>query len=227
MSTYVVIFSGGMDSATLLHDLLEGGATCHALTIDYGQRHRREIDAAASFVAHMRTLFGDGMGEHRIADLAGLGPLLAGSSQTDRTIAVPHGHYSEENMKLTVVPNRNMILLAVAAGWAVAVHANGVAYGAHAGDHAIYPDCRAAFVEAMRQALSLCDWQDVELVTPFIGLDKGAIARRGCELETPYALTWTCYEGADQPCGLCGACCERHEAFEAVGIPDPLTGGAG
>jgi len=204
-----------MDSATLLWHLLAAGDEVKALTVDYGQRHRREIDSAVLLAKCAGV-------PHDIADLSGLRRLLSGSALTDGAVAVPHGHYAEESMKLTVVPNRNMILLAVAIGHAVSLGFGAVSYGAHSGDHAIYPDCREVFASAMNTAAMLCDWQEIRLVRPFIGMTKGEIARLGGRLGVPFHLTWTCYEGGELPCGKCGACVERREAFEFAGIEDPL-----
>lgn len=210
----VAIFSGGLDSTVLLHLLLHGGDEVAALSIDYGQRHRVELGYAR------RTAEKLGI-RHRTADLSAIAPLLAGSSQTSSEIAVPHGHYAEESMKLTVVPNRNMIMLAVAGGWAIGQQADRLAYGAHAGDHTIYPDCRPEFVAAMRAALGLADWHKTELYTPFVNQTKADIVRLGAELGVDFAATWSCYEGGDVHCGLCGTCHERREAFALAGVPDP------
>jgi 7-cyano-7-deazaguanine synthase len=127
-------------------------------------------------------------------------------------------------MKLTVVPNRNMFMLAAAAAVAIARKADRLAYGAHAGDHTIYPDCRPAFVEAMRTAFGLCDWHELDLLAPYIAWTKGEICKRGTELGVPYEATWTCYVGGDHPCGQCGSCTERAEAFAFAGVVDPLIG---
>jgi len=210
----VAIFSGGLDSTVLLHELLHAGDEVLALSIDYGQRHRIELEYA------QRTVQKLGIPWQR-ADLSAVAPLLAGSSQTSSDIAVPHGHYAEETMKLTVVPNRNMIMLAVAGGWAISVKASRLAYGAHTGDHAIYPDCRPEFVDAMRHALSLADWHQLELYCPFIHLDKAGIVARGAELGVEFASTYSCYEGGQIHCGACGTCVERREAFHKAGVPDP------
>ncbi len=129
----VLIYSGGLDSTVLLSDLLAGGDAVLALSVDYGQRHRVEIEHARRIAKSLGV-------EWELADLSGVAHLLAGSSLTSPEIGVPHGHYAEENMKQTVVPNRNMIMLAVAAGWAISRRADRVAYAAHAGDHTIYPD---------------------------------------------------------------------------------------
>ncbi len=125
-------------------------------------------------------------------------------------------------MKITVVPNRNMILLSLAVGYAITIGAKKVFYGAHAGDHAIYPDCRREFVAAMKRAIPVADWAAVELEAPYLDLDKGDIAIRGKNLGVDYSLTWTCYKGGDKACGKCGACRERLEAFWKAGMTDPV-----
>jgi 7-cyano-7-deazaguanine synthase len=161
--------------------------------------------------------------EHRVADLTPITPLLGNNSLSSREIEVPEGHYEEESMKLTIVPNRNMIMLSVAIGWAVSLKYDAVAYGAHAGDHAIYPDCRPEFASAMDQAARLCDWQPIELLRPFVNDDKGDIAKRGHDLGVPFHLTWTCYKGEALHCGKCGACQERIEAFAKYQLDDPAV----
>lgn len=211
----VLIYSGGLDSTTLLYHLLDTGHRVRCLTIDYGQRHRREIESAEAVCGLLSI-------EHRVADLSALRPLMGGSALTD-DIEVPEGHYEEESMKATVVPNRNMLMLSVAIAWAVSTKSDFVAYAAHGGDHAIYPDCRPEFAEAMNAAAKLCDWHKVEILRPFIRLDKGEIVRHGVELSVPFELTWTCYRGGEKACGKCGSCRERLEAFEGAGLSDPLS----
>jgi len=206
MQRTVIIHSGGMDSTVLLAHLVAEGREVHALSVDYGQRHRRELVAAAEICAHYKV-------PHRIADLRGLTPLFGANALTDSHIDVPEGHYEEVSMKATVVPNRNMLLIATAAAWAMSLKATSVAYGAHGGDHAIYPDCRPAFAEALDKAIRLADWHEVSLERPFVGMDKTAIVQRGVELGVPFALTWSCYVGGDKHCGKCGTCVERKEAF--------------
>lgn len=218
----VLILSGGMDSATLLFDLLHQGHRVRTLSVDYGQRHRRELGAAVEVAAEAgrRT---QRFQEHLHLDLHHLRNLFegSGSSQVDDT-PVPHGHYEEQSMKQTVVPNRNMILLAVAAARALSTGARHIAYAAHAGDHAIYPDCRPEFVDAMQGALALADWNRVEILRPYLGMTKGDIVRVGMTLDVPYIKTYTCYEGQQLSCGQCGSCQERLEAFAANGIIDPI-----
>ncbi|MCB0359279.1 MAG: 7-cyano-7-deazaguanine synthase QueC [Bdellovibrionales bacterium] len=210
----VILLSGGLDSSTLLYHLRQEGWRPAGLAIDYGQRHRRELAAA-------RAIAGEAGIHLRVADISPLQPLLLGSALTDPTIDVPSGHYTDESMKATVVPNRNMLFLAVAASWAIAQGASAVAYAAHAGDHAIYPDCRPEFVRAMSAALGLADWRQLELATPFLDWDKGQIVRRGAELGVPFEKTWSCYRGGTAHCGTCGTCVERREAFSQAGVADP------
>lgn len=212
----VAVISGGMDSAVMLYQLVREGHEVRALSVDYGQRHRRELESAAALCQAV------GIG-HAIADLSGLVSLLRGSSQTDASVPVPHGHYEDASMRLTVVPNRNMLLLATAAAHAVSMGFEAVAYGAHAGDHAIYPDCRPAFVDAMTVALGLCDYRAIRLLAPFLDSTKTTIAALGATLGVPFELTWTCYEGGLTHCGLCGACTERREAFALAGLVDPVA----
>lgn len=137
-------------------------------------------------------------------------------------LGVPEGNYADENMKQTVVPNRNMVLLSIAAAYAIGIKANHLFYGAHAGDHTIYPDCRPAFVSAMTTAFHLCDWSDIILDVPYLHMTKGDIVKRGMSLNVDYSMTWTCYKGGEKPCGKCGSCDERLAAFREAGIKDPV-----
>lgn len=220
----VLVLSGGMDSSTLLYDLLDKGNRVWTLTVDYGQRHRRELDAARAVAAEADRVYSGQVLGATVLDLAPLRALFAGSgsSQVEEGVAVPHGHYAEESMKTTVVPNRNMILLALATALALSRQCDSIAYAAHAGDHAIYPDCRPEFVTALQGAIDLCDWHRVEILRPYLPLDKGDILAVGIPLGVPYHLTWTCYEGRALACGRCGACQERLEAFRKMGVVDPL-----
>ena len=210
----ILIHSGGMDSTVLLYHLLEEGNTVKALSVDYGQRHRRELDYARELTATLGV-------EHRVADLTSVTGLLAGSSLTSADIDVPEGHYAEDNMKATVVPNRNMILLSLAAGWAISSRFDHVSYAAHAGDHDIYPDCREIFTDALDKAIRLADWHEVSLHRPFVNRTKADIATLGEKLKVPFEKTWSCYKGGEQHCGLCGTCVERREAFHLAGLDDP------
>jgi 7-cyano-7-deazaguanine synthase len=202
-----------MDSVTMLYELLNQGHEVKALGVNYGQRHGIELIHAESICAEVGV-------EFRIASLVGLRRLLGASSLTSDQ-PVPHGHYEDASMRATVVPNRNMIMLSIATGWAITLRYDTVAYGAHAGDHAIYPDCRDAFAGAMAHAMELCDYEPITLHRPFIGMTKADIAKRGHDLGVPFGRTWSCYEGEVKHCGKCGTCVERREAFALAGIEDP------
>jgi len=210
----VVLFSGGLDSTVLVYDLLNEGADLKLLSIDYGQRHEKELKSSSEIAESLGL-------EHEILRLPMLNNLLGGSALTDPSISLPEGHYAEDSMKATVVPNRNMILLSLAAGHAISLQFDTVAYAAHAGDHTIYPDCRPEFATAMDEALKLCDWNTISLYRPFVQLSKQDLVRKGNELGVPFEKTWSCYAGNDKHCGKCGTCVERKEAFELVGLLDP------
>jgi 7-cyano-7-deazaguanine synthase len=212
----VLIHSGGLDSTVLLYHLIAEGHDVKALSIDYGQRHSKELDFARHHCELLEI-------EHQVADLTALSPLLAGSSLTSSEIDVPEGHYAEDSMKLTVVPNRNMIMLSVATGWAVSTKYDSVSYAAHSGDHAIYPDCREEFAQGMDAVMRLADWHEVSLNRPFVDKTKADIVKLGYELKVPFEDTWSCYKGLDLQCGRCGTCVERREAFHLAGVSDPTT----
>jgi 7-cyano-7-deazaguanine synthase len=215
----VLCYSGGLDSTVCLAKLKSDGHDVRCIGVYYGQRHARELQAAYNICGHYSVPF-------TLADLSNIRSILCGSSQTDDRIDVPEGHYAAENMKTTVVPNRNMILLAIAGAHAVAQKCDAVAYAAHMGDHTIYPDCRPEFAEAMEDALRLCDFAPVKLIRPFlypIPMDKTAIVKLGYELGAPLALSWSCYKGGTLHCGRCGTCVERKEAFKLAGIADPTN----
>ena len=212
MSKAVVLLSGGVDSTTLLYDVLKQYEV-YPISFHYGQRHDREVEAAAETCDRLHLL-------HKIFGIERFGG-LAPSALTEKG-EIPHGHYEEETMKLTVVPNRNMVLISLAVAYAIGIGAKDVFYGAHGGDHAIYPDCRDVFVDAMQKAVRLCDWSEVVLHAPYLYFDKADIVKRGIELGVDYSLTWTCYEGRRFACGECSSCVERLEAFEKNGITDPI-----
>ena len=212
--TMVVIYSGGMDSYTLLHLARERGYRVHALSFNYGQRHVRELECARS-VCEAQGI------PHKVIDIRAMSEVMAGSSLTS-DMEVPEGHYEEDSMKATVVPNRNMILLSLATGYAVTVGAGAVWYGAHGGDHAIYPDCRPEFVEKMDAVCRVANYEPVGIEAPFMTMDKGQILAEGLRLGLDYSQTWTCYNGREQACGRCGSCVERLEAFAVNGVTDPL-----
>ncbi|WP_293750489.1 7-cyano-7-deazaguanine synthase QueC [uncultured Paraglaciecola sp.] len=210
----VVIFSGGMDSFTVLNLAVKKGLEVFALSFNYGQRHKKELDYASLACKTLRV-------QHKIVDISAINQLIGGSSLTS-DIDVSEGHYEEESMKSTVVPNRNMILLSMAVGYAVSINANKVYYGAHSGDHAIYPDCRPEFVHKMNDVCAIANYEAVEIVTPFLDVSKTAILTAGLAMGLDYNQTWTCYNGREKACGKCGACQERLEAFSENGVSDPL-----
>lgn len=215
MDNVVMIYSGGMDSTVLLYELLMEGHFINALTVNYGQKHSREIESAIEICKLHSGL------NHKIADLSRIKNFIAGSSQTSDDVEVPEGHYAEESMKQTVVPNRNMIMLSLAVGWAIKLGCPRVYYANHSGDHTIYPDCRPEFVRALDEAVSLCDWNPVRLQSPFRHISKADICERGHRLGVPFSKTWSCYKGREKHCGKCGTCVERKEAFAIAGIQDP------
>ena len=210
----ILIYSGGIDSTTLLYQLLDDGHEIKTLSVDYGQRHHSEIDCAIDIARSLGV-------EHEVADIKGITHLLGGSSLTSPDLAVPDGHYEEESMKQTIVPNRNMIMLAIAAGWAISHQFDTVSYAAHSGDHAIYPDCREEFAQALDKSIQLADWHQVSLHRPFVGMTKADIITLGTKLKVPYEKTWSCYKGGKLHCGRCGTCIERREAFYLSNINDP------
>lgn len=210
----VVIYSGGMDSFTLLHQVINEGKRVYALSFNYGQKHSKEL--------HYAQKVSDELGiPHKIVDITAINQLLLGSSLTD-DIEIPEGHYEEESMKSTVVPNRNMIMLSLAVGYAVSIGATAVYFGAHGGDHAIYPDCRPEFVEKMDAVSKIANYEPVEILAPFLNSDKIDILKAGLALGLDYGKSWTCYNGRERACGKCGSCRERLEAFEKNGQKDPL-----
>lgn len=211
----VVALSGGMDSATLLWYFRAEGDKVAALSVGYGQKHRRELDRARDLAALANV-------QWTFVNVGGLSTLMQNSALTDSRVGVPEGHYQDASMKQTVVPNRNMLLLAMGTAHAISLGYGAVGYGAHAGDHAIYPDCRREFVSAMAETMAVCHYDSIELVAPFLTMTKGDIVELGLELGVPFERTWTCYKGGKLACGKCGACTERLEAFAEAGIADPI-----
>lgn len=212
MKKIVVIISGGLDSTVLTYDLKNQGYEILGLSFHYGQKHSKELTMAMATCARLGI-------KHRVIQIDPI--LLKGSSLTSEK-EVPEGHYWEETMKATIVPNRNMLMLASALSYAISNEAEGVAYGAHAGDHAIYPDCRPEFIEKMREIAKIIDYKPLELLTPYQNITKADIVKKGLELGVDFNLTWTCYNGWGKPCGRCGSCVERSGAFIQNRERDPL-----
>ena len=211
MKDSVIIVSGGMDSITLLHDYKDRIAL--GISFDYGSNHNaKEIPFAE---LHCKRL---GI-KHITIPLEFMHKYFK-SSLLEGADAIPEGHYEDENMKSTVVPFRNGIMLAIAAGIAESNGLDHVMIANHGGDHAIYPDCRPEFISTMSSATSTGSYNGVTVIAPYTSITKGDIARRGKELDIDYTETWSCYKGGDKHCGKCGTCVERKEALRDAGIED-------
>ncbi|HSU56594.1 MAG TPA: 7-cyano-7-deazaguanine synthase QueC [Candidatus Dormibacteraeota bacterium] len=210
----VVLVSGGMDSVSALYAANQTDKVLAGVSFEYGSKHNhKEIPLARWQCEHLGV-------PHRVISLGFVGELFK-SDLLKTGGAIPDGHYEEQTMKQTVVPFRNGIMLSIAGGFAESIEAEGLVIAAHAGDHAIYPDCREAFMKAMSDAVRLGTYAEIEILRPFIGLTKAQIARRGAELGVDFAQTWSCYKGGELHCGACGTCVERREAFILAGLPDP------
>jgi 7-cyano-7-deazaguanine synthase len=226
----VAIVSGGMDSVTMTHLLFSQGKRPHMLSFDYGQRHKKELDSALWTAEQLGLRWS-------LIDLSSLTDLIATSALTSKdnkleigglvtgsSIDVPEGHYSADNMAITVVPNRNMMMLSIAGAVAVSNKYDYLAAGMHAGDHAQYPDCREDFVDAFIEALVLGNEGFIKypfgVLTPFIDASKNDIADFAYRLGVPLDKTWSCYKGGVIHCGRCGTCVERLEAIDSVDAPD-------
>lgn len=220
----VVVISGGLDSSTLLHHAHAefSNYELYGISFDYGQRHKKELEYAKRQCDALDA-------EHKIVKMDFLADLFAeGGSQSslvNKDVDVPEGHYAEENMKATVVPNRNMIMLSIAAGYAVSVGARILATGVHAGDHFIYPDCRPEFISLVDRTIVVANEgfikKHYETWAPFLFRTKADIAKRAFDLHVDIADTWSCYKGGDIHCGKCGTCVERIEAIASTGNEDP------
>ena len=207
----VLIVSGVMDSITMLYEYKERIAL--GISFDYGSNHNaREIPFAAMHCERLGI-------KHIVINLGFMHQYFK-SSLLEGAEAIPEGNYDEENMKSTVVPFRNGIMLSIAAGVA---ESNGLKYvmmANHGGDHTIYPDCRPEFVSAMSEATRLGTYPGIEVLAPYTGITKSDIARHGKALGIDYAETWSCYKGGEHHCGKCGTCRERIEALADAGIED-------
>lgn len=211
MKDSIIIVSGGMDSVTLLYDYKDRIAL--GISFDYGSNHNtKEIPFAK--------LHCERLGIKHITIPLDFMHQYFKSSLLEGADAIPEGHYQDENMKSTVVPFRNGIMLAIAAGMAESYGLSHVMIANHGGDHAIYPDCRPEFISAMSNATEAGSYNGVTVLAPYTNITKGDIARRGKELGIDYNETWSCYKGGEKHCGKCGTCVERKEALHYAGIED-------
>lgn len=215
MKTVVLTLSGGLDSSTLAYFYRNAGYNVHALSFDYGQRHKKEL-TYAGIIAKKVGAF------HHVIDLTTI-TLGLRSALTDLTRVIPEGHYEDANMESTVVPNRNAIMLSIAFAIGSSMGADVVATGVHAGDHAVYADCRPEFIDTfeLMESQSLRGLHKPHLETPFLLWTKGQIAAAAGELRVPVELTWSCYKGGIFHCSKCGTCIERREALYLAGVSDP------
>lgn len=211
MKDSIIILSGGMDSTTMLYEYKDEIAL--ALSFNYGSNHNeKELYFARLHCDHLDI-------PHIIIPLEFIHDYFH-SSLLEGADAIPEGNYDDENMRSTVVPFRNGIMLAIAAGMAESRGLKRLMMANHSGDHAIYPDCRQTFVDAMNQAIKAGTYEGIELFTPYTSITKADIARRGKALGIDYAETWSCYKGGEKHCGKCGTCTERKEALKEAGIED-------
>lgn len=219
----VMGLSGGMDSATLLALLIEQGYEVHCCTFYYGSKHNKWENRAAEnlidFYGFKKPVFGYTFDLCKSFKDFKSDLLLTGGK-------IPEGHYEAESMRQTVVPGRNMIFASIMAGLAESIGAKAIALGVHKGDHHIYPDCRAEFIKSLDTAIYLSSDRKVEVIAPFLEIDKTGILKIGQKIQipcsVPYHLTRTCYKDQKLSCGKCGSCQERLEAFKNIGIKDPI-----
>ena len=213
----LIICSGGLDSVTLAYKIQNDPTRTlsRIISFDYGQRHKKELQSAGLCAKILGV-------PHYIIDITNAGAHLTGSALTDN-VDVPDGHYAEETMRSTVVPNRNAIMLSIAYGIASANGDDCVSTAVHGGDHFIYPDCRPAFIKAFEtmQNAALDGFSKITLYTPYLDQSKTEIAADAGALNVPIENTWSCYKGGDLHCGRCGTCVERREAFDLAGVNDP------
>lgn len=211
MKDSIIILSGGLDSTTMLYDYADRIAL--ALSFDYGSNHNKKELAFAAYHCNQLGI------EHIIIPLEFIHQYFH-SSLLSGAEAIPEGQYDDESMRSTVVPFRNGIMLAIAAGMAEDRRLARILMANHSGDHAIYPDCRPEFVQALAAAVQAGTYNGVELFTPYTHWTKTDIARRGKELGIDYSKTWSCYKGGEKHCGKCGTCTERRQALQEAGIVD-------
>ncbi len=212
MKDKLLVYSGGLDSTTMLHEYADDIAV--ALFFNYGSNHNdREASYARANCAKL--------GIELIEIPLGFMSRYFKSSLLEGADAIPDGNYDEENMKSTVVPFRNGIMLAIAAGMAESRGLRQVMIANHAGDHAIYPDCRPGFINSMSGAIAAGTYEGIDIFAPYTSLTKAQIVERGAKIGVDYADTYSCYRGGQRHCGRCGTCRERIEAFSLAGVADP------
>lgn len=210
----LMVVSGGMDSTTMLYEYADRIAL--AITFNYGSNHNaREIECARYNCDRLGI-------ELVVVDMPFVGQLFE-SSLLSGADAIPEGNYDDDNMRSTVVPFRNGIMLAVAAGLAESRGLKHLMMANHGGDHAIYPDCRRGFVDAMSRAIAEGTYDRITIDAPYTDITKTDIARRGAALGIDYSHTYSCYKGGEKHCGRCGTCTERRQAFADAGLPDPTV----
>lgn len=209
----ILLYSGGLDSTVLLYDLLSQNYDVYCLSINYSQRHVREIESATKISYRLGL-------EHTILDLSCLKSIFGLDNALTGISDVPNGHYTDKSMDITVVPNRNMVLLSIAVSYAIGQKADYVAIANHLGDHPIYPDCRVEFIDAIQDTIKLGNKHQVTILNPFNNISKTDIVKRGHQLEVPFELTYSCYKGQVKHCGKCGTCFERQESFKLNNITD-------
>ena len=213
MKKVIVLLSGGMDSVTALYHAMKHHEVVGAVSFNYGSKHNHKEIPFAKYHCDLHKI------PHQIIRMDFVAELF-NSSLLKGGEEIPEGHYADAVMKKTVVPFRNGIMLSIACGYAESIGAQGIVIAAHSGDHAIYPDCRNDFMQAMGAAMRTGTYEGIELISPFVDIDKTEIARIGDALGVDFAHTWSCYKGGNKHCGVCGTCYERKEAFELAGIKD-------
>lgn len=213
----VVVYSGGLDSTVLLYDTIDryGKSNVEAVSFDYRSKHNDMEIGCAKWQCRKAGV------KHTTFNLWSIAEhfkstLLQGGGD------IPYGHYAADNMKQTVVPLRNGIMLMIAAGYAESIGAKKVVIGSHSGDHFVYPDCRPSFNRCINLAIEYGTDNKVSIAAPFNSMYKWDIVKRGVELGVDFEKTWSCYEGQSEPCWKCGTCNERIEAFQKAGVEDPL-----
>lgn len=216
MAKVLILLSGGMDSTAALYWAAKEHEVVGAVSFNYGAKHNHKEIFFAQWHAQQCGTRHDIVALPFVNDLFSSDLLKSGGD-------IPDGHYADENMKRTVVPFRNGIMLAIACGIAESRDAEALVIAAHSGDHAIYPDCREPFMQAIADCMREGTYARIELLRPFIAMDKIGIAKLGYDLGLDFAQTWSCYKGGESHCGTCGTCVERREAFIEAGLPDPTV----